>query len=136
MSPVVVLAIPNSELPPPSLKLLTYLNESSQSLCCLAVKLLGNRGDGQVLADLFFDRVLGDEGAAYSETVTHLHQQYQDYMNALDHVLFHYLGEHMSQCDLRVIKQTQAVLVVECHYDPIDPLESPDSDVRTRGATP
>lgn len=136
MSQVVVLAIPNSELPPTPLKLLTYLNESSQSLCCLAVKLLGNRSDSQVLADLFFDRVLGDEGVVYSETVTHLHQQYQDYMNALDHLLFQYMGEHMSQCSLRVSKQTQAVLVVECHYDPIDPLESPDSDVRTRGATP
>ena len=136
MSQVVVLAIPNSELPPAPLKLLTYLNESSQSLCCLAVKLLGNRSDSQVLADLFFDRVLGDEGVAYSETVTHLHQQYQDYMNALDHLLFQYMGEHMSQCSLRVSKQTQAVLVVECHYDPIDPLESPDSDVRARGATP
>ena len=136
MSQVVVLAIPNSELQPAPLKLLTYLNESSQSLCCLAVKLLGNRSDSKVLADLFFDRVLGDEGVAYSETVTHLHQQYQDYMNALDHLLFQYMGEHMSQWSLRVSKQTQAVLVVECHYDPIDPLESPDSDVRTRGATP
>lgn len=134
MNQVVVLAIPNSELPPAPLKLLTHLKESSQNLCCLAVKLLSNRGDGQVIADLFFDRVLGDEGVVYTDTVTQLHQQYLDYMNAMDQTLYHYLGEYMSQCSLRATKQTQAVLVVECCYDPIDPPESSVGGLRACGA--
>lgn len=124
MTKVVVLAIPCPELPPTPLKLLTYLNESSHSFCCLAIRLLGNRGDDQVISDLFFDRVMCDEGVVYSNAVTQLHTQYQDYLSALDDTLFHYLGECMRHCDLRVTKHTEAVLVVECKYDPINPLES------------
>lgn len=123
MSPVVVLALPTSELPQASPKLLTYLCESSESLRWLAVEILGNRGDGHHQEDLFYERVLGDEGVQYTETVTMLHQDYLDYLNSVEQVLFQYLGKHLSNCWFRSVTQSHAVLVVECHYDPIDPPE-------------
>jgi len=136
MSKVVVLAIPNSELPPAPPKLLAYLNESPESLRCLAIKLLGNRCDSQPLVDLFFDRVLCDEGIAYSDTVTQLHQQYFDYMNALDQVLYQYIGQYLSECNLKVVAQANAVIVVECHHDPLDPHEPSVGGLQPRRASP
>lgn len=130
MSPVVVLALPIAELPEASPKLLTYLSESSQSLRWLAVEILGNRGDGHAQEELFYDRVLGDEGVRYTETVTSLHQDYLDYLNAVEQVLFQYLGAHLTNCRFKSVSQSNAVLVVECHYDPLDPPESSVSDIR------
>lgn len=118
--------IPIAELAIPSNKLKTYLNESSEGLCRLCVSQLTAQGPEYPIEDFFFERVMGDEGVGYNQTVSELYKEYTDYLIVLEDVLIKYLTFNYQHSKLVLVGCTDTIFILECTYDLVDPNERLD----------
>lgn len=116
----VLLAIPTSELPRTTNKLLSCLMETRESLLVLCVPMLGGFSKKDCCDELLFARLMSDEGVNYNSTVKDLHQEFVSYLSRLETTLFLYMGEYISQCSLEVISVGKTTTIVECSYDYIN----------------